>query len=194
MPGSGDDPFRKIPYAVPDRETRPLDRLTNAERATIESFALNGFEHINGALRQQREMTADMQQAIARIRSGLRKYPLDHDVRVTREVSGIVFGLSSQQGTAAAHQLVGQVFDEPGFMSTSMAPTPAHSERRADPLTLDLLVPAGTPALAVGELSEFPLEHELLVIDARRYQIIGARYDGQRQMRWRLFGLVDPEV
>ncbi|MGV0740995.1 ADP-ribosyltransferase [Mycolicibacterium sp. XJ870] len=93
----------------------------------------------------------------------------------------------------ATEDIVGQVFDEPGFMSTSMAAIPAHSERRVEPQTLDLLVPVGTPALPVGELSDYPLEHEMLIIDARRYQIIGAAYDRQ-QNRWRLFGVVDPEA
>jgi hypothetical protein len=60
-------------------------------------------------------------------------------------------------------------------------------------LTLDLLIPASTPALAVGELTEIPLEREMLIIDARRYQTLAARYD-QAASRWRLFGLIEPEA
>ncbi|MGV9802761.1 ADP-ribosyltransferase [Mycobacterium sp. NPDC003449] len=151
------DPFRNFPYAVPANQRRQLGRLTDGERVAIESFALNGHERINSALRGQREMSTDIENAVDQIRSGLRKYPLSSDVRVTREVSGTVFGVVGPHAAASADQLVGQVFDEQGFMSTSMSPIPAHSERRRDPLTLDLLVPAGTPALAVGELSRvFP--------------------------------------
>ncbi|WP_165611120.1 ADP-ribosyltransferase [Mycolicibacterium conceptionense] len=189
----GDDPLKKFPYAVPASEQRSLDRLTEQERATIEAFAFNGYERINGALREFREMTPDIQRSIDRIRDGLRKYPLDRDVRVTREVSGAVFGVSGPGDESAVAELIGQVFDEPGFMSTTMAANPAHSERHKNPLTLDFLVPAGTPALAIGPLSDYPLEHEMLIIDARQYQIVGARYD-REQNRWRLFALVDPEA
>ncbi|MFN3001872.1 ADP-ribosyltransferase [Mycolicibacterium wolinskyi] len=187
------DPLGKWDYANPARELRSLSRLTDGEMAAIESFALNNYERINGALRGQREITPDIRRDINAIRSGLRKYPLDHDVRVTREVGGAVYGITAANAGSAVEALIGQVFDEYGFMSASMAPTPAHSARHHDPLTLDLLVPAGTPALAVQQLSEYPLEREMLLIDARRYQIIGARYD-RAQRRWRLFGLVDQEA
>lgn len=186
------DPLGRYAYASPASEQRSLNRLTQQERVAIESFATNNYERVNAALRQLREMTPDIQHEVDVIRAGLRKYPLDHDVRVTREVSGAVYGIVGPDAAEAVEDIIGQVFDEPGFMSTSMAATPAHSERHEDPLTLDLLVPAGTPALAVGELSEYPMEREMLLIDARQYEIVGARYD-QAQKRWRLFGLVDPE-
>jgi hypothetical protein len=111
-------------------------------------------------------------------------------LRVTREVSGHVFGVIDE---ASAELLAGQAFDEPGFLSTTMAEQPAHSSAHIDPLTLDLLVPAPTPALALGELSGTPLEREMLVIDARRFNIVACRYD-QATMRWRIYGLIEPEA
>jgi hypothetical protein len=74
-----------------------------------------------------------------------------------------------------------------------MAQQPASSSTHVDPLTLDFIVPASTPALAMGELTEVPLEHEMLIIDARRYLIVAARYDSQTR-RWRMFGLIEPEA
>lgn len=193
--GDGQDPLGNFPYAFPASAQRSSDRLTAAERASIESYAYNGYERVNQALRGQRTMTPDIQVEVDRIRAGLRKYPLESDVRVTREVSGAVFdiGDEARAQAAAIESLIDEVFEEDGFMSTSMGPLPAHSTARRDPITLDLLVPAGTPAFAVGELSGAPLEHEMLIIDARRFQIIAARYD-ELQNRWRLYGVVDSEA
>jgi hypothetical protein len=74
-----------------------------------------------------------------------------------------------------------------------MAKQPATSSTHVEPLTLDFIVPAGTPALAIGELTEVSLEREMLIIDAQRYQVIAARYD-QATDRWRLFCLIEPEA
>jgi hypothetical protein len=185
-----DDLFAGIPFAVPAAQQRSLDRLTGDERTAIESYALNGFDRINRALRGHLPMTPEIQAEVDRIRSGLRKYPLETDVRVTREVSGHVLSVTDE---TSAEAVVGRVFDELGFMSVTMAEQPANSSTHFEPLTLDLLIPASTPALAVGELTEIPLEREMLIIDARRYQILAARYD-QAASRWRLFGLIEPEA
>jgi hypothetical protein len=135
-------------------------------------------------------MTDDIQTQVNRIRSGLRKYRLENDVRVTREVSGFVFHVTDQK---SAEGIVGQLIAEPGFLSTTMAEEPARSSTHVEPLTLDFIVPAGTPALAIGELTEVPLEHEMLIIDAQRYLVVAARYD-QAADRWRLFCLIEPEA
>lgn len=188
-----DDPLQQFDYAVPAAQRQPLNRLADDERASIEHYALGGFERVNQALRGQTKITPGIQHEVDRIRAGLRKYPLRNDTRVTREVSGGVFGISAGgDAQADVEALIGRVFDEPGFMSTTMSPVPAHSPQHRAPITLDLVVPAGTPALAVGALAGFPLEHEMLIIDARRYQILGARYDRDRG-QWRLFGLAEPE-
>jgi ADP-ribosyltransferase exoenzyme len=184
-----DDFFAGIPFAVPAAEQRSLDRLTGDERTAIESYALNGFDRVNRALRGYLSMNPAIQTQVDQIRSGLRKYRLETEVRVTREVSGHVLSVTD---AASAEATVGRVFDELGFMSTTMAEQPASSSAHLEPLTLDLLVPASTPALALGELTEVPLEREMLIIDSCRYQIVAARYD-QTASRWRLFGLIEPE-
>jgi hypothetical protein len=183
---AGHDPFAAIPFAIPAAQQRSLARLTEDERAAIESYVLNGFRSVNGALRGFVPMTPTIQTHVDQIRSGLRKYPLENTLRVTREVSGFVFGVTDKR---SAERLIGQQFDEPGFLSTTMAERPAASSMHENPLILDLVVPARTPALAIGELTEVPLEREMLIIDAQRYQVIGARYDRTAD-RWRLFGLI----
>ncbi|ORB85033.1 hypothetical protein B1987_15910 [Mycobacterium kansasii] len=52
---------------------------------------------------------------------------------------------------------------------------PPRSTTHIDPIDLDLRLPTGTPVLAVGSLSEFPLERELLVVDARQLFIVDSR-------------------
>jgi len=66
---------------------------------------------------------------------------------------------------------------------------PPRSTRHADPVILDLLVPAGTPALRLGELSEVPDEREVLLIDARSYFVVGVAMDPARSM-WRIRAIV----
>ena len=61
-----------------------------------------------------------------------------------------------------------------------------------DLIDLELLVRAGTPALAIGQLSEYPLERELLVIDARQIFFVESK-QAEDTSRWRLYGEVIPE-
>ncbi|WP_081635648.1 ADP-ribosyltransferase [Nocardia sp. BMG111209] len=105
---------------------------------------------------------------------------------MTREIDGNVYGIT---GEAGARAMVGKDIVEPGFLSTSMSVDPPRNPSRGNPAILDLVVPAGTQALAVGELAEFPAERELLVIDARRLRILGVSFDQARRV-WRLRGYV----
>lgn len=192
FPGEdGSDPFEHIGYKVPGVPS--LNRLTDREQGLLESYALNGFERINGALRGHRALTPDIEHAVEELRTALRKYPLPNDIRVTREVGGSVFGIiGGKNDRDRVARLIGQQFLEDGFMSTTMGANPAHSTRRQHPLVLDLLVPQGTPAVELGKLAGYPLEREMLIIDARRYVIVGARYDEPKN-QWRIFGLISQE-
>jgi hypothetical protein len=179
-------PFADTPY----RHVRqPLNRLTDDERTAVESYALGGFERINAALRGLRTMTEDIEASVGVIRVAIGKFPLEVDVRVTREISAAALGLPSAD---SAPLLVGQLFTEAGFLSASMNAQPPRSTARVDPLDLELLLPAGTPALAIGQLSEYALERELLVIDARQIFFVESRQDVDTS-RWRLYGEVIPE-
>ncbi len=135
-------------------------------------------------------MTPDIAESIDTMRLAIGKFPLDHQMRVTREVGATeFFGMDS--AADAARQAPGRLFTECGFLSTSMNEDPPRSNGRIEPIDLELLVPVGTPALAIGQLSEFPLERELLVIDARRIFIVESHQVAAS--RWRLYGEVIPE-
>jgi hypothetical protein len=180
------DPFDDLAF----RSIRhPIDQLSADERAEIEAYTTGGFELINGALRGHISMTPSLQQSVDTIRSALQRFPLEDDVRVTREIGASDIGLSMAD---AAPVKVGRKLYDLGFLSTSMNQTPPHSTTHTDPIELDLLVPAGTAALAVGSLSDFPLERELLVIDAREIFVVDSRVNPVTG-RWRLYGRVVPE-
>lgn len=177
-----DTPFRHV--------RQPLDRLTDEERTAVESYALGGYERINSALRGFRPMTPDIEVAVGVLRTAIGKFPLQDDVRVTREVSASAFKLETAD---LAPQVVGRAFRDEGFLSTSMDAHPPRSTGRPNPLDLELLIPAGTHALAIGDLSEYPLERELLIIDARLILVVDSQHMVATS-RWRLYGeIVDEE-
>jgi ADP-ribosyltransferase exoenzyme len=181
-----DDPFGDLAYR---HIWHPINQLSDEERSQIEAYAVGGFRLINAALRGHAQMTSQLQHDIETIRAALHRFTLETDSRVTREVGAAGIGLPSAD---AAPTAVGELFYEAGFLSTSMNEIPPRSTTHVDPIDLDLRLPAGTPALAVGSLSEFPLERELLVVDARRIFIVESRWSATAQ-RWRLYGDVLPE-
>ncbi|WP_261877128.1 ADP-ribosyltransferase, partial [Mycobacterium marinum] len=184
--GQDEDPFGNVGYIYIQH---PIDLLTSAERIEIEAYTVGGFQRINSALRGHTPMTADLQKSVDIIRSALHRFPLKFEARATREVSAKDVSIAS---SGDAPTLVGQVIEQLGFLSTSMCENPPRSTAHVDPIELDLLLPAGTAALAVGSLSEYPLERELLVIDARRIFIVQSRWNARAE-RWRLYGQVLPE-
>ncbi|WP_196222001.1 ADP-ribosyltransferase [Gordonia sp. 135] len=146
-----DDVIQKTRFEV---VKSPLEILTEHERSVLQSYAISGHNRINAALRGDIEMTPEIEHLVATIRSALRRIPLKASVRVTRSVDA----------QALAGVEPGRQVRFPGFLSTSMAPEPPTASP-LDHQVMDLLVIAGTPAVALGELAEFPLEKELLIID-----------------------------
>jgi hypothetical protein len=176
----GDDPFGDLPF----RQIRhAINKLTPLERGEVEAYVVGGFEQVNAALRGFRPMTESLSASIDTLRSAIRKFELDRDARVTREISATDIGLSAATEAPSA---VGRAFTELGFLSTSMNENPPHSSIRPEPIDLDLRIPAGTHALAIGSLATFPLEHELLVIDSSTIFVVHSRYNGVT-CRWRLY-------
>ncbi len=183
MSTRGVNPFDDLAFT---QIRHPINQLTDRERAEVEAYTLGGFEQVNSALRGQRPITDALSETIDVLRSAIRKFALDTDARVTREIGAADIGLTTASEAASS---VGRLFTELGFLSTSMNENPPHSSIHAAPLELELRVPAGTHALAVGSLAEYPLERELLVIDARRVFVVHSRYNDVTS-RWRLYGEV----
>ncbi|WP_171048211.1 ADP-ribosyltransferase [Nocardia cyriacigeorgica] len=181
--------FDTLPLASAELAGQTPDRLTDNERAEIEAYALGGFELVNAAMRGLTPMTPSIERRIIAIRSGLRRYPLPTAVRVTRETEADLYGIVD---AASALALIDQEFVEDAFLSTSGVDVPPRSLRHRHPVILELVVPAGTPALRLGELAEVREEREVLVIDARRYFIMDVYFDQTRSM-WRIQATVMEE-
>ncbi|MEU0542930.1 ADP-ribosyltransferase [Nocardia sp. NPDC005978] len=171
--------FDEWPWADAALRGQGLDRLTDLERDVISAYTFNAFTEINDALWGQIPMNAETARRIAIIRAGLAKYPLPQTVRVTREADADVYDLTDEASAAA---LIDAEFIHDGFMSTTGTPTPPRSLRHRHPVILDLLVPADTPALRVGELSETPEEREVLLIDARSYVVLDVQWARARRI------------
>jgi hypothetical protein len=185
--------FESVPFANEYTLASNHSDLTFEEEQTLSYYASGAYAHINSYLRGLSLMTDvpseyEIDREIAVIRSALLKSPLVEAVRVSREVDGLSIGVTDEASAVAA---MGGTFDELGFMSTSMTKhPPSLVPPDAYPVTLELLVPAGTPARALGELSYFSdHEKELLIIDGQTVQIDFARYD-ETAGRWRLLGRI----
>lgn len=173
--------------STPDILQPDLRRLTQEERDAIEYYTGPGSIEINQALRGLRPMQPRIQHEADLIRAGLRKFPLPATVRLTRAAPLTALGVDTPDALSA---LVGERFRDRGFMSTSIRLNPGTP---AGAVILDLIVPAGTPALRiVDELTDFPLEQEVLVIDARLMTVLGVVFD-EAADRWRVYVAVEEE-
>ncbi len=183
---ANDDVFAKTQLGEVALAGQDLTLLTPEESGAIRAYALNIFQLINDALWGHAPMTPVLERHIGLIRSGLSKYPLPEPVRVTRESEATLYGIVDDD---SAYALVEEEFTHEGFMSTCGLAYPPRSMRHHNPVILDLIVPAGTPALRLGELATVRAEREVLLIDARSYYIVGVDWDTARNI-WRIQGFV----
>ncbi|WP_068020486.1 ADP-ribosyltransferase [Nocardia mexicana] len=186
MADADDDVFANTRPGEVALAGQDLTLLTSEESGAIRAYALNFFQLINDALWGHAPMTPVLKRHINLIRSGLAKYPLSESVRVTRESEAALYGIVDE---TSAYALVEEQFTHRGFLSTCGLVDPPRSMLHRDPVILDLIVPAGTPALRLGELATVPAEREVLLIDARSYFIVGVDWDTARSM-WRIQAFV----
>lgn len=187
IPSVADDEFGEIPLAYTALAAQILDLLTSEERNAIAAYSGNAFVSINAAMRGEIAMTPPLARRIATIKSGLRKYPIPTAVRASRIVDAAFFGIMDD---ASVHEVIGDEFIEPAFLSTCGLATPAPTGLRPpNGVIADLIVPAGTHALRLGEIAEVPLEREVLIIDARTILPFDVTRDESRSM-WRIQAVV----
>lgn len=176
----GDGPYTWAPWGNANESTHGL---TEAARSAIENYTANA-DHLNSALRGQSELTPTLVAQAMAIRSALR--PTAWAFRATREAEAAHLGLSS---AAELPTLIGTMVQEDAFISVSGQPLPPRAYSRRDPVILELLIPVGTPCRGVRQLSEYPREDEIIVIDSRSIYFEDARYDG-RIATWFGYGIV----
>ncbi|MEH1165541.1 ADP-ribosyltransferase [Micromonospora sp. CPCC 205539] len=137
------------------------------------------YKDINGALRGHSPMSPELSEVVTRIDESMNLRPVPNDVMVTRET-----GLNAFDRDPA--QLVGSTQHEPAYLSTALGPDPDFAPHK--PVVLHLEVPAGTPAMYVDGVSDFPAERELLLGRGQTYVIDSADYDaaGRLHVRGRI--------
>jgi hypothetical protein len=102
-------------------------------------------------------------ESIERIDEAVHLQPVPEDVLVVREVFPDTFD-------RRISELEGTVQEDLSFLSTALTAGPVYDPTR--PVALHLRVPAGTPALYLGDVSEAPGEQELVLGRGVRYRVV----------------------
>lgn len=172
-PAPDEDPFEGLIYPHPWTVRQNLDGLSREQRAEIANYAVGGYHAVNDTLRGRRPSTPDIDERIELLRTAMEANPLQQSYRVTRTAEIVDLDLGDQR---IDESLVGKALTERAFMSTSGHRQPPYLMKRVDPVVLELIVPEGTPAIAIDDnlttLSMVERERELLLIDGLSFVVL----------------------
>ncbi|MGC0400852.1 hypothetical protein RKD27_003496 [Streptomyces sp. SAI-126] len=160
------------------------ENLPDEQKAAVRSYTGAEYHKINGLLRGNDYYdTPVVRQQIEQIDRALAGSRLPEDVMVTR---GTDLGHYLEKvGTDDPTAMVGEVFKEEAYMSTSLGDT-VFSNKEA---VLHLRAPEGTPGLWVEKLSHYGAnERELLLGHGNKYTITEAFEDANGQ--WQIYGKI----
>ncbi|WP_369640697.1 ADP-ribosyltransferase, partial [Nocardia sp. JMUB6875] len=143
-------------------------RMSDEQRAALRDYldeepedaSRPSASDIEAALRGEREMTPEIAEAIRNIDAALDLIPLPEPVMVTLSAGDNPFGVRVED-------LPGTVQHLPGYVNGLLGPVPSVLGIRHH---VELVVPAGTPALHLGELSRYG-EHLPMVLMAHGLDI-----------------------
>lgn len=129
--------------------------LTKAEKEALTDYTGSTYRQINRTLRTDYPLSKSMVgDTIRGMDAAFKKASLAENVAVTRGMGMDAFGdITTLKG------MVGGVFEEKGFLSTTLKDKPDFSGE----VILDFVVPKGYPAISVGEFSHVAKERELLL-------------------------------
>lgn len=148
--------------------------LPPGEREAIKRYGGGAYHNINRRLRGQGVGASNARQVdldVAEIDSIMRRNVVPEDVVVSRAVNLDVFG-----GTTP-DKMIGKVFQDKGYLSTSLGEKPRGKPARA-PVHLRIEVPKGTHGYFMRDVSQFKEENELLLDRGQKLAITGAEYRG----------------
>lgn len=145
---------------------------TPAQRAALKAYTGSSYVEMNGCLRKTQPCAPSTLKRIADAVAGMR--PTTEPFRVTRGAGWSAVGLpSSDKSMTKAERikltqaLEGKILEEPGFLSTSAAKTPAFSSK---PVRFIVDVPAGVPGAWVDIISVHT-EYEFLLAAGLKYRV-----------------------
>ncbi|BBZ65809.1 hypothetical protein MINS_12380 [Mycolicibacterium insubricum] len=149
--------------------------LTGRRRQSVIGYTGDTHKRINGWLR--RGQTPQDTWVAARMKDldeVLAHNPLAAPTILTRTTELSTFGVTRQQGMS---KVVGTARTELGYMSTTRFPDGGDTKKYIDPVRLTVLVPPGTPAAAIEDISKVPRQGEILLGRGQRYVVTAAAYD-----------------
>jgi hypothetical protein len=135
-----------------------LADLSQEEIDAIIKYSGNAYSNINNALRGKEVMTLSNQIISKNLQTALDKARIPHDMVVFRGTSTL--GLGSLR-SLPTEKLVGKIFMEPGFMSTSTNNSVAGGIFQGN-MQMTIEVPAGARGLDISSVSQFATESEIL--------------------------------
>lgn len=157
-------------------------RLTPAEEAAARLYSGAYHAHVNGCLRGEEAYDETARATTAALDSAVAKSPLAADLELFRGVDGDVASYMIAVGLHA-----GSILENDGFLSTSADPIAARLFAMFPPggMVLRIRAPAGTLALDMSGLSNYPAEREFLLPRGSRLRVVA--YDAAA-------GILDTEV
>lgn len=163
------------------------DSLSLAPHAkeTLTLYSGRGAYEVNRGLRQG-TLRPSAKPIAAGLDDLMKKSAVHEDVVVMRALDADAFG-----GVEGLKKLVGGIFSDKGFLSTSLSDKPLGT-LSAKQVRMSITVPKGTPAIYVGKASQFKAERELLLDRGTRLAIESATYNA-RSGSWDVKATVVPK-
>lgn len=149
-------------------------------RGTNRSLRDGKFTGTNGPI--QREMVAELDKA-------MRVSAVPETVKVSRVMTSDSFTIPKGKSMS---DLVGTVQQDKAFMSTSVGKALTSSGFRTKNVTMEIIVPKGTPAIWTRPVSQFKAERELL-LDRGTRLAIEAVEQNTRTGQWLIKATVVPK-
>ncbi|MFH9014099.1 ADP-ribosyltransferase [Streptomyces sp. NPDC017943] len=161
-----------------------LDNLDPEARGALERYSSFYYQNINGQLRNVdvplERPVADLVDNMDRV---MGSRPVPEDIMVVRGTDVSYLNLRSPL------EMQGNVYDELGYMSTSLGKDPAFAYQ---PVHLHLRVPQGTPALWIDHISVNKGERELLLARGVEYKVTRVFQD--EAGKWQVYCQVVPKA
>lgn len=142
------------------------ERWSAGQRTALHRYTTGEYMGINEAMRKSRR-SREYDTTIAQIRTAMR--PTTRDMIVHRSVHKEAFGFKAVAGALTpeeARQLVGKIFHDKAFHSTSVEPL-----KDRDVVHLEIHVPAGTRAAYLESLTSEANELEWLLDAGTHFKI-----------------------
>jgi hypothetical protein len=142
-----------------------FDEISDEQKAQIDNYSYLDYIKINDALFDSKKMTPEIQE----------RMDLTDSVINASEVSSNLIVFRGTEAKFYADWKVGEIYDIPSFVSTSVTKDVAtgefHKERK-EPILIEVLVPKGTKGLYLGTNSSLDDEDELLLNRGLKYRVL----------------------